>query len=100
MLIIASQGNPQEHESFVVHRKTYLRVCSRVRPIVAPMGRGQKIKKNHKPVVATPSDSECSEDDNISRLDDAEAPIIGHVGFGEEQSSSGDETEAGLYMLL
>ena len=53
----------------------------------------KKIKKNHKPVVATPSDSECSEDDNISRLDGADAPILGLDGLGEEQSYSGDEAE-------
>jgi len=44
MLIIANQGNPQEHESFVVHRKMYLQVYSRVRPIVIPTGRGQDPK--------------------------------------------------------
>jgi len=52
-----------------------------------------KINKNHRPVVATPSGSECSEDDNISRLDDVEAPLLGGGGLGEEQSSSGDEAE-------
>ena len=52
-----------------------------------------KINKNHRPVVATPSDSECSEDDNISRLDDAEAPLLGQDDLGEEQSSSGDGAE-------
>ena len=52
-----------------------------------------KVKKNHKPDVATPSDSEYSEDDNISRPEDADAPIPSHDGLGEEQSSSGDEAE-------
>ena len=41
--------------------------------------------------MATPSDSEISEDDNISRLDDFDAPVPDSAGREEEQSSSGDE---------
>jgi len=64
-------------------------------PIVVLVGRGrkQKLKKSHKPIVATPSDSECSEDGNISRLDDVENPLLGRGDLGEEQSYSGDEAE-------
>jgi hypothetical protein len=43
--------------------------------------------------VATPSDSEYSEDDNISRLDDIDVPVPGCDGLGEEQSSPDDDTE-------
>jgi hypothetical protein len=43
------------------------------------------------PIVATPSDSEISEEDNISRLDDFEAPVPESAGREEDQSSSGDE---------
>jgi hypothetical protein len=43
------------------------------------------------PSVATPSDSDMSEEDNISRLDDFEAPAPDSEGHEEEQSSSGDE---------
>ena len=45
------------------------------------------------PTVATPSDSDMSEEDNISRLDDFEAPVPDGEGREEEQSSSGDEID-------
>jgi hypothetical protein len=45
------------------------------------------------PIVATPSDSEISGDDNISRLDDFDAPVHDGTVREEEQSSSGDEAE-------
>ena len=49
------------------------------------------MKKNHQPIVATLSDSEYSEDDNISRLGDVDVPASGPGGLGEEQSSSDDD---------
>ena len=52
-----------------------------------------KVNKSHKPIVATPSDSEFTEDDNISRLDDVEAYSLDPSGLDDDQSSSGDEAE-------
>ena len=43
------------------------------------------------PTVATPSDSDISEEDNLSRLDDVEAPVSDLEERDKEQSSSGDE---------
>ena len=45
------------------------------------------------PIVATPSESEYSEEDNISRLDDVDTPILGRDGLDEEQSSPDDDIE-------
>ena len=43
--------------------------------------------------MATPSDSESVEDDNLSRLDDVEAYSLDPSGCVDDQSSSGDEAE-------
>ena len=49
------------------------------------------IKKSRTPTVATPSDSESAEDDNISRIIDSYADSPDPSGSVDEQSSSGDE---------
>ena len=58
-----------------------------------------KIKKSRIPTVATPSDSESAEDDNVSRIMDSDADFPDPVGSDDEQSSSGDVVVGEDYVL-
>ena len=58
-----------------------------------------ELKKSRIPTVATPSDNESAEDDNIARIDDVEADSPDPSGLVDDQSFSGDEAD-GRYLRL
>ena len=102
MLITANRGNPRVRESVVFHQKDIPKSAQSGVPdrCADRSWPKTKIKKSHKPTVATPSDSESIEDDNISRLDDVEAYSLDLSGLDDDHYLRVMRQKTGVHILL